>query len=256
MNTPHNDVILDQFTRQAAPFANAAPIRNDDLLRRIVELAEAQADDRVLDIACGPGLVACAFAHVVQQATGIDLTPAMLEQAGRLQEQQALHNVTWTLGDVTSLPYRDRQFSIVTSRFAFHHLPEPRAALKEMLRVCQPGGRIVVADSAPAVLKAGAFNGMERLRDPSHTRALPPEELRGLFAQEGVAPRIEMYRLPGDLEDLLARSFPGPGDADRIRKIFEASLQDDPLDMATRRENGRIAYAFPIAIVSAVVGSS
>jgi len=192
----------------------------------------------------------------VKHATGIDLTPAMLDQARKLQQQRSLHNVTWTLGDVTSRPYRDRQFSIVTSRFAFHHLPEPRAALKEMLRVCQPGGRIVVADSGPAAPKAGAFNAMERLRDPSHTRALPLEELRGLFAQEGLAPRLEMYRLAGDLEDLLARSFPEPGDADRVRQIFEDSLQDDALDMATRCENGKIVYAFPIAILSAVVGSS
>jgi ubiquinone/menaquinone biosynthesis C-methylase UbiE len=252
MKTPHNDVIIDQFTRQAAPFANAAPIRNDDLLRRIVERAEAHADDRSLDVACGPGLLVCAFAKIVKHATGIDLTPAMLEQARRLENEQPLHNVTWTLGDVTSLPYRDREFSIVTSRFAFHHLPEPRAALKEMLRVCQQGGRIVVADTAPAAPKADAFNAMERLRDPSHTRALPPEELRSLFAQEGLAPRLEMYRLPGDLDSLLARSFPVEGDAGRIRKIFEASLQDDALDMATRAANGQILYAFPIAILIAV----
>jgi ubiquinone/menaquinone biosynthesis C-methylase UbiE len=252
MKTPHKDVILDQFTRQAAPFANAAPIRNDDLLRHIVELAEPHRDDCALDIACGPGLLVCAFAKIVQHATGIDLTPAMLEQARKLQWQESLHNVTWTLEDVTKLPCRDREFSIVTSRFAFHHLLEPRAALNEMLRVCKPGGRIVVADSAPAARKADAFNAMERLRDPSHTRALPREELRTLFAQAGLAPRLEMYRLAGDLDSLLARSFPAQGDASRIRRIFDASLPDDALDMATRRVDGKLLYAFPIAILSAV----
>ncbi len=255
MKTAHNDVILDQFTRQAAPFANAAPIRNDDLLRRIVDLAEPHPGDRALDIACGPGLLVCAFAGVVKHATGIDLTPAMLRQARKLQRQHALDNVTWALGDVTKLPYRDREFSIVTSRFAFHHLPEPQLALQEMLRVCEAGGRIVVADIAPAVPRADALNAVERLRDPSHTRALPPGELRGLFAQAGLAPRLEMSRLAGDLESLLARSFPAPGDADRVRQIFEASLQDDALDMATRREHGKLLYAFPIAIVKAVVPS-
>jgi ubiquinone/menaquinone biosynthesis C-methylase UbiE len=256
MKRTHNAVILDQFTRQALPFANAAPIRNDHLLRRFVELAEPHAGDRALDIACGPGLVVCAFAHAVQHATGIDLTPAMLAQARKLQRQESLRNVTWTLGDVTKLPYRDREFSIVTSRFAFHHLPEPQLALQEMVRVCRPGGRMVVADIAPAAPNAEALNAVERLRDPSHTRALPPEELRVLFAQVGLAPRVEMHRLAGDLESLLARSFPAPGDADRIRKIFEASLQDDALGMATRRENGNLLYAFPIAILSAVVPSS
>jgi ubiquinone/menaquinone biosynthesis C-methylase UbiE len=201
-------------------------------------------------------LLVCAFAPVVQHATGIDLTPAMLEQARNLQHQQSLHNVTWTLGDVTRLPYRDHEFSIVASRFAFHHLPEPRAALNEMRRVCKPGGRIVVADIAPAPLKADALNAVERLRDPSHTRALPPEEHRTLFAQVGLTPRLEMSHLAGDLESLLARSFPAPGDADRIRQIFEASLQDDALDLRTRAENGKILYAFPIAILSAVAPPS
>jgi hypothetical protein len=119
--------------------------------------------------------------------------------------------------------------------------------------VCRPGGRIVVADSAPTAAKADALNAMERLRDPSHTRALPPEELCGLFAQAGLQPRLEMYRLPGDLDSLLARSFPQPGDADRIRKILEASLLDDALDMATRRDDAKLFYAFPIAILSTLV---
>jgi len=253
MKSEHNEVIRAQFTRQAAPFANAAPIRNDDLLQRIVDLAGARADDCALDIACGPGLLVCALAKVVRHATGIDLTPAMLEQARQLEHQQSLQNVTWTLGDVTQLPYRDHEFSIVTSRFAFHHLPEPLLALHEMVRVCRPGGRIVVADSAPTAAKADALNAMERLRDPSHTRALPPEELCGLFAQAGLQPRLEMYRLPGDLDSLLARSFPQPGDADRIRKILEASLLDDALDMATRRDDAKLFYAFPIAILSTLV---
>jgi ubiquinone/menaquinone biosynthesis C-methylase UbiE len=253
MKSEHNDVIRDQFTRQAAPFANAAPIRNDDLLQRIVALAGAHADDRALDIACGPGLLVCALAKAVKHAVGIDLTPAMLEQARYLQQQQSLQNVSWALGDVTQLPYRGHEFSIVTSRFAFHHLPEPLLALQEMVRVCRPGGRIVVADSAPTAAKADAFNAMERFRDPSHTRALPPEELCDLLAQAGLQPRLEMYRLAGDLDSLLARSFPHPGDADQIRRIFEASLPDDALDMATRRTDGRIFYEFPIAILAAVL---
>src|SRR5882724_5868585 len=154
--------------------------------------------------------------------------------------------------DVTSLPYPDAHFSIVSSRFAFHHFQEPLAALKEMQRVCKPEGRIVVADSAPVAAKADAFNAMERLRDPSHTRAMPMEELCELFAKVGLpAPRTGMYRLEGELEELLARSFPQEGDADRIRAIFENSLRDDALDMATRREKSKIFLSFPVAVLVA-----
>src|ERR1700704_4508915 len=199
----HNSRILDQFTRQAAPFAAAAAIRNQEALNRIVQWAGAGPDDTVLDVACGPGLLACAFARVAKHATGIDMTPAMLEQARNEQQKQGLNNLTWQPGDVYSLPFSESQFSIVSSRFAFHHLQDPLAALKEMKRVCQPNGRIVVADMAPLPEKAAALNAAELLRDPSHVRALPAGELRGLFEQAGLpAPVINNYRMEGEMEDL------------------------------------------------------
>jgi ubiquinone/menaquinone biosynthesis C-methylase UbiE len=249
----HRSRILDQFTRQAVPFAEAQAMRNQEALDRIVQMAEAGPEDTVLDVACGPGLLACAFARVARHAVGIDLTPAMLEQARKVQKEQGLSNVTWQQGDVTSLPYPDGHFSIVSSRFVFHHLPDPLAVLLEMKRVCKPGGRVVVADTTPAPAKAAALNAMERLRDPSHARALPLQELSGLFTQAGLpAPRTSTYRLmEGELEDLLARSFPNQGDADRIRKIFADSIAGDSLDLATRKKNGKIYYSFPVAVLAA-----
>lgn len=254
MGSEHKEQILDQFTRQAVPFATAAAIRNEDALNRIVQMAQAGPDDTVLDVACGPGLLACAFARVARHVTGIDLTPAMLEQARALQRRQGLENLTWQEGDVLPLPYEDASFSIVSARFAFHHFLDPLAVLKEMQRVCRPGGRVVVADSAPAADKADAFNRMERLRDPSHVRALPPEEHRALFAEAGLpAPRVQPDLSPGDVESLLARSFPREGDADRIRKIFAESLEHDDLGMAVVRTDGKICFAFPTLILVSTI---
>ncbi|HME10056.1 MAG TPA: methyltransferase domain-containing protein [Bryobacteraceae bacterium] len=251
MQRSHHETILDQFTRQAIPFASAPAIRNTDALNRIVQMAQAGPDDTVLDVACGPGLLVCAFARVVRHATGIDLTPAMLEQARKLQMESGLANITWQQGDVESLPYPDGAFSIVASRFALHHLQDPLAVLKEMRRVCAAGGRMVVADSAPAADKADAFNRMERLRDPSHVRAFPVEELQRLFAEAGLAePEVEFYRLEGELEDLLRRSFPNAGDADRIREMFADSVGTDALDMANRERDGKIYYGFPVALLA------
>jgi ubiquinone/menaquinone biosynthesis C-methylase UbiE len=246
----HNARILDQFTRQAVPFSQAQAIRNQDALDQIVKLAEAGAEDTSLDVACGPGLLVCAFARVVRHAVGLDLTPAMLEQARETQGEQELTNVSWHQGDVNALPFPDAHFSIVSSRFAFHHLLDPVAALKEMERVCKPGGRVVVADMAPAAGKADALNAEERLRDPSHVRAMPPEELRELFTNAGLPePRMESYRLEGELEDLLRRSFPNQGDADRVRQIFAESIAHNALDLDTRREDGKILYGFPVTVL-------
>src|SRR6478752_7654079 len=123
----HDSRILDQFTRQAVPFASAPAIRNEEALNRIVQWAGAGPEDTVLDVACGPGLLACAFARVAKHVTGIDMTPAMLEQARALQRQQGLENLTWQEGDVLPLPYEDASFSIVSARFAFHHFLDPLA---------------------------------------------------------------------------------------------------------------------------------
>jgi ubiquinone/menaquinone biosynthesis C-methylase UbiE len=248
----HNSRILDQFTRQAAPFAAAPAIRNQEALDRIVQWAGTTREDTVLDVACGPGLLACAFARVAKHVTGIDMTPAMLEQARRTQQEQGLQNISSEQGDVYSLPFPNAQFSIVSSRFVFHHLQDPIAALKEMQRVCKPGGKVVVADMAPQPAKAAALNAAELLRDPSHVRALPLDELRGLFEQVDLGtPQIFSYRMEGELEDLLSRSFPNEGDAERLRKIYADSINDNALDLNTRLVDGKVFYSFPVAVLVA-----
>jgi SAM-dependent methyltransferase len=248
----HQARILDQFTRQATPFATAPSIKDEEALSLIVTFSGAGPDDTVLDVACGPGIVACAFARVVRHVTGIDLTPAMLDRARTLQQERGLTNVTWKLGDVLPLPYPDASFSIVVSRFAFHHFLEPGRVLAEMRRVCAPGGAVMVVDSAPAPDKASAFNRMEKLRDPSHVRALPVDQHLRLFRDAGLPePRQTSYRLEGELESLLARSFPNPGDADRIRDLFAASLGDDALGIGARRDGDRIRYGYPVAVLAA-----
>ena len=248
----HSDLILDQFTRQAVPFATAPSIKDEAALKLIVDWSGAGPDDTVLDVACGPGLVVCAFARVARHATGIDITPAMLERARTHAAERGLANVTWRQGDVLPLPWPDASFTVVTSRFAFHHFLEPGAVLREMARVCAPGGIVMVVDSAPAPDKADAFNRMEVVRDPSHARALPLAEHLRLFAQAGLPePRVTHYRLEGELEALIARSFPRPGDDATLRRIFAESLVDDALGIQARRDGDTIRYGYPVAVMAA-----
>ena len=252
MSTTHRAQILDQFTRQATPFSTSPSIRDEAALKLAIDFSGVGPDDTVLDVACGPGILACAFARVAKHVTGIDITPAMLEKARALQREQRLTNLTWDGGDVSPLPYADGRFTVVTSRFAFHHFLEPERVLAEMVRVCAPGGTVLVIDSAPAREKADAFNRMEKLRDPSHTRALPIEEHRALFAAVGLPePRITWYRLQAELDGLIARSFPNPGDAEKLRAIVEAALVSDDLDMQVHRADGAIRLSYPVGVLAA-----
>jgi SAM-dependent methyltransferase len=248
----HRDRILDQFTRQAVPFSTAPGIKDDRALALLVEASGAGPDDTVLDVACGPGLVVAAFARVVRHATGIDVTPAMLSRAREVTA--GLANVTLDHGDVTSLPYPDGTFSIVVSRFAFHHFPDAAAVLREMRRVCRPGGRVVVCDllASDDPAKAAEFHRIEMLRDPSHHRALTLAELEALFAAEGIAaPAHTYYKLPFELEGLLERSFPRPEDVETIRAAYTASVDGDTLGLGSHRKGDEIRAAYPVAILAA-----
>jgi ubiquinone/menaquinone biosynthesis C-methylase UbiE len=250
----HQDLILDQFTRQATVFSTAPTITDEDALRMIVQAARPTPDDRLLDIACGPGLVVCAFAPHVREATGIDVTPAMLERARNLAAQKGLTNIVWRQGDVYSLPYEDAGFTIVTTRFSFHHFLDPAAVLREMMRVCAPGGRVIVVDdyASEDPAKAAVFNQLEKLRDPSHSRCLTLTELKGLFGAAGLPePDATFYELRGDVPSLLARSFPNPGDDVKIIELFKASASDDRLGVPVRLDADEIHYAYPVAILAA-----
>lgn len=76
----HHRRNLDEFTRRVEAFATVPAITNAEALNLLVRMSGAGPQDTVLDVACGAGLVVCAFAPVVRQATVIDFTPAMIKR--------------------------------------------------------------------------------------------------------------------------------------------------------------------------------
>jgi ubiquinone/menaquinone biosynthesis C-methylase UbiE len=244
-------LILDQFTRQAVPFAQMPAHSNDAANRLLIDLAGVGPEDTVLDVACGPGLVACALAEVARHVIGLDLTPAMIEQARERQRSRGLTNLTWMVGDALPLPLPDGVFSVVVTRYSFHHFLDPKGVLAEMVRVCSPGGRVAVIDvftSSPE--QAEAYNRVEKLRDPSHVRALSLQELTGLCHDAGLRDlKTSFFKMEMALEALLAASFPNPGDADRIRQAFADDIGVDRLGVGANRRDGAIYFAFPIIII-------
>jgi ubiquinone/menaquinone biosynthesis C-methylase UbiE len=245
-------VIFDQFTKQASPFASAAAMRDKRALELLLASTNAGPEDTVLDVACGPGIVVCAFAEITRHATGVDLVPAMIEQAQSLQQERGLKNVSWKVADVYVLPYADDSFSIVTSRYAFHHLEDPRGVLSEMRRVCKSGGKVALVDVMASAdpQQAERFNQMEKLRDPSHVRALRLSEMERLFHDVGLAaPKIKYYKMELELESVLQRSFPEEGDAEKVRTLIRQAVENDEMGINARQEGERIKFTYLIAVL-------
>jgi ubiquinone/menaquinone biosynthesis C-methylase UbiE len=112
----HQETVRDQFSRQAVPFSEARSMADGDAIQLLLEAAKTDAAHRSLDVACGPGMVALAFAQVVHFAVGLDTTLAMLDRARVLQNRQSCRNVAWVLGEAAELPFRDASFDIATCR--------------------------------------------------------------------------------------------------------------------------------------------
>ena len=101
----------------------------------LLDAAHIGARTRVLDVCCGPGLVAGAAVARGASATGVDFSSAMLAIARAAQP-----DVAFSQGDAEALPYADASFDAVVANFGVHHVPHPTAALAEMHRVLAPGG--------------------------------------------------------------------------------------------------------------------
>jgi ubiquinone/menaquinone biosynthesis C-methylase UbiE len=247
-DTGHTQRIVAQFTRWAKPFADLPIHAEADAMARTLDACALAPDAEVLDVACGPGILACALAGRARHVTGIDITPAMIEQARARQAATGHANLSWHVGDATALPFADNQFDRVTTRYSFHHMPDPAAALAEMARVCRPGGRIVVIDATPSPETQQAYDAMERLRDPSHTSALTLDQLLQLGLDTGLKQvAIDEYRLEAAL-DTLSDSDDMPA----LTAMFDADIAagQDRIGVGAWRGPAGIRFHFPVSIVA------
>ncbi len=243
----HDQRIVEQFTRLARPFAEH-PIHSEaDGMARTLAACGALEGARVLDVACGPGIVACALAAHAAQVSGIDLTPAMIAEAHRRQAGLGLRNLDWRVGDATALPFADGTFDVVVTRYSFHHLQRPAAALAEMKRVCRAGGRIVVIDATPRADAQDVYDRMETLRDPSHASALTLDQLRSLGAEAGLAEVVvDGFRLEASLG-----SIADAADMPALEAMFDADIADgeDRIGVQAWRGEDGVRFYFPVSIV-------
>ena len=222
------------------------------------QVAQAKPADLVCDVACGGGLVSCAFAPYVASVVGVDMVSTMLDRARALAAERGLRNVTFVTGDATELPFPSGTFSIVVSRYALHHMQSPSAFVSELERVCAPGGLVVLSDVAAhsAPNKAANFNRVEVLRDPSHARFLSSKELIDVVEQAGLhVMRTAPGAISDVLESLLARSFPA-SDSDRatIRSSFREAISNDVLGIPVQWTSDRqdVKYSYPTLSIAAL----
>lgn len=162
--------------------------------RMVADAAQIQPGDRVLDVACGTGILAREVHSRIGptgQVTGMDRNPGMLAVAGQLAP-----TIDWREGVAESLPFPDESFDCVVSQFGLMFFSDRREALREMQRVLAANGHLAVAvwdslDQIPAYASEVAL--LEQMAGQRAADALRApfalgdrKDLAAMFAEAGV----------------------------------------------------------------------
>jgi ubiquinone/menaquinone biosynthesis C-methylase UbiE len=139
---------MDWNTRVAAWEDVAASPAFQRLADLIIENAQPSADDRVVDLGAGTGLLTFRLASAVHDVIAIDAAPAMVEHVRARSQRTGVHNVQAVVSDLRALELPDASRTLAVSNYAYHHLDREgkRTALGDLYRILEPGGRVAICD--------------------------------------------------------------------------------------------------------------
>ena len=225
--TEQKHTVQNQFGANAEKYARSALFAQGESLADLVQLIQPHADWEVLDVATGGGHCAFAFAPLVRRVVSTDITLPMLNAARRAAFERGLNNITFEFADAENLPYPVGQFDLVTCRIAAHHFGDAGQAVREMSRVCKPGGLVAVIDGIAPSERAAAdeVNEWETWRDPSHVALLTINGWSSLFcAANLVAFHIDTYEMVLDFEEHMRRAGCDTFTSEKMRRgLLEGS---------------------------------
>jgi len=216
---------------------------------QLVKHARVRGGQRVLDVACGTGVVSLTAARIGAHVTGLDLTPELLERA-RDNSRLCGLDVEWHEGDVEQLPFGNGAFDVVLSQFGHMFAPRPELAIAEMLRVLKPGGTLAFSTWPPELLVARRFALVARYMPPPPGVAPPPlwgdpnivRERLGAKVKDIVFDRGRMLvsALSVQHHNAHAERTSGP-----ILKVVELLGKSDPAKLADfRRESAAMVEEY------------
>ncbi|MFQ5417530.1 MAG: class I SAM-dependent methyltransferase [Myxococcota bacterium] len=181
------------FGAAAEKYAHSSVHAGGPDLEAMLAAAAIRGHERLLDVGCGAGHTALAFAAAGADVEALDLTGEMLIQGRRMAEERGLSNVRFRQGDVARVPFAEASFDVVTSRLSAHHYARPELALAEVARVLRPGGHFLLADSVAPEDPAldTFFNAVELLRDRSHARNHTAPQWCAMFEAAGLRASLQ-----------------------------------------------------------------
>jgi len=243
--------IQERFGRAAAAYAVSPVHRGGPDLDAMLAAAALTGRERVLDLGCGPGHAAAAFAPHAAEVVALDLTEAMLETGRVLAAERGLSNLRFERGDAARLSFPDASFERVTSRHSAHHFSDPRAVLREVARVLKPGGAFLLVDTvAPENPALDTFlNAFEVLRDPSHVRDHTVSQWCDMLRAVGLeASSLGSFASAQEFDAWVARIGTSPAAVKGLQALFDEAPEEVRAAFGIRGQ-GRYDFRLEFALI-------
>jgi len=146
-NKDYKDLSIKEFTKAASTYesehAGVYDLCKKDYPDILIELEKEEFTD-LLDAGCGPApmITLLSEKYPSKHYTGLDLTPAMIEQA----KKKNIPNATFVVGDCENFPFEADSFDAIICAMSFHHYPNPQDFFDSVKRCLRPGGRLILRD--------------------------------------------------------------------------------------------------------------
>ncbi|MFI7210882.1 class I SAM-dependent methyltransferase [Micromonospora maritima] len=213
--TIQRDDVVEHFAARARTYDRSSSWCTDEALGAIVlGMAQPGADDAVLDVACGTGLVSRLFSGRVARVVGVDITADMAEQAQPYLDE-------FVLAPAESLPFEPDTFDVVVCRQGIQFMTLPDA-VREMVRVTKPGGRIVLINlCAYGDADRDEYFEVLRLRNPVRRNFFLPDDLARLMTEAGCDEvETERYVSVEDVDAWSDNGAIGEDNREAIREVY------------------------------------
>jgi ubiquinone/menaquinone biosynthesis C-methylase UbiE len=177
------------YDATAAEFGTLTERYSTRIAARMLDLGGVKSGERLLDVGTGTGLLARMAATRDANAVGIDHSAGMLGQAQARSDQDGVGSRTKFLAmDAEALDFDDEAFDVTVSLFVLRHLPNPRAAAREMYRTLKSGGRLVATIGArPSPFSvSGMSAASDRVQGKLGRVLLAPGSLRQFLQSKGI----------------------------------------------------------------------
>lgn len=243
------------FNKQAEDYNKFEFINNKTEIGKIINVGYPYKNKRVLDLACGSGIIALELSKYADIVDALDVSPLMIDRLKKECNNKKLNNINYLVGDAHNLKYEDNTFDTVITRLSMHHFNNPRIVLKEIKRVLKNLGELIIIDiiTSEDEEEMRLQNSFNKIRDFSHNKFFTLNSLKKILRETNfINPEIQLWKQKRNFKDWISLSNYSDDDEILYNIMGGFAAHDIKLGMDLRIEKNELLFEQKMVLIKIV----